>query len=252
MKKVYQILSIVVITAASCFPPAQGSQQQKEAKQTFTFDYTPKTSNKPGSSNMVLAFLKPTYAAQFQLSHNELFKNFQKGISSDVEELIIVKGFTLKGPYTAYDEMIYQDKKAVDMVITIEINPEFTSAEGHWTTHTSTYLGTISTTYTYAGKVSLVGKINISGVEPMSYQKIWSKSVSIPNIENIPITTSTSYSRMLSHTELLNTDPSVYNAIGAALQAQYEGIMNKMEAHFSAEELMSLKPQINELKGKKG
>ena len=224
-----------------------------ETKQTFTFDYTPKESNKAGSASMVLAFMRPYYAASFTLYRNELFQSFGKGLSSDIEELIIAKGFTLKGPYQGYDEMVFEDKKNTDMVITIEINPQFAAAEGGWTAHQ--HLNLLSTapsynTYSYAGKVSLVGKINLSGVEPLTNEKIWSKSVLIPNVENIDIITSGTYANPVNSQELLN-DPS-YNAIGKALQAQYNGILDKISAHFSVEEFNTLKSQIKELKSKKG
>ena len=234
--------------------PAKKVADPVASKQTFTFDYTPKEGNKPGSASMVLAFMRPYYAASFTLYRNELFQSFGKGLASDIEELIIAKGFTLKGPYQGYDEMVFDDKKSTEMVISIEINPEFTAAEGEWTPHQHLNLLSMApsyNTYSYAGKVSLVGKINLSGVEPLTNEKIWSKSVSIPNVENIQIVTSGTYESPVNSQELMN-DPSVYNAVGKALQAQYNGIMDKVSAHFSVEEFNTLKSQIKELKSKKG
>lgn len=96
-----------------------------------------------------------------------------------------------------------------------------------------------------------MGKINLSGVEPLTNEKIWTKSVNIPNVENINIETSNKYNRMLTAVELVN-DPGVYNAIGKALRQQYAGIMDKIAAHFNADEFATLKGQIKELKSKKG
>ncbi|MEO6520605.1 MAG: hypothetical protein ABIN91_02935 [Mucilaginibacter sp.] len=47
-------------------------------------------------------------------------------------------------------------------------------------------------------------------------------------------------------------DPNVYNAFGLALQEQYKAITQKIDAHFDPQEIASLKPQIKELKSKKG
>lgn len=251
MKKVEVLMFLLLL--CSCTVSKQAATPI-EAKQTFTFDYTLKETNKPGAASMVLAFMRPYYAASFSLWRNELFQSFGKGLSSDIEELIIAKGFTLKGPYQGYDEMVFEDKKNTDMVITIEINPQFTAAEGKWTAHE--HLNLLSTapsynTYSYAGKVSLVGKINLSGVEPLTNEKIWSKSVLIPNVENIDIITSGTYTTPVNSQELME-DPTVYNAVGKALQAQYTGIMDKVAAHFSVEEFKTLKSQIKELKSKKG
>ena len=235
---------------AGCFTAQQTATQ---TKQTFTFDYTPKQTAKSGSVGMVVALLKPRYATDFQESaSNELFKSFQTALGNDIEELIIGKGFTMKGPYQAFDEMVYADKQRTDIAIQIEISPQFTAVEGNWKSRLNFALvGGSTTTWTYAGKLSLIGKINLSGIEPLTHEKIWSKSVSIPNVENVAIQTSNRYERPLQGSEIY-FDPGVYNAVGRALNAQYEGIMDKVAAHFNADEFMTLKNQIKELKSKKG
>lgn len=244
MKKVLLFL-VPVFLFGGCFAP----QKAVQTKQTFTFDYTPKEGHKSGSANMLCAFVKPYYAAEFTSGNGELFKSFQNALGNDIEELIIGKGFTLKGPYLAFDEMVFEDKKRTDILIQIEIAPRFTAHEGGWKSNYA--ILTNSTSYTYAGTVSLVGKINLSGVEPLTNEKIWSKSVLIPNVENITIETTRKYSRVLNDVELIS-DPGVYNALGKALMTQYSGIMDKIAAHFNVEEFNSLKTQIKELKSKKG
>jgi hypothetical protein len=198
---------------------------------------------------MVLAFIKPYYAVKFTAGGTELFKRFRDALGTDIEELIIAAGFTLKGPYSAFDEMVIGDKKVIDLAIRIEIEPEFTSVEGSWQKHTS-LLGTAYDTYTYSGKASLVGKINILGIEPLTNERVWTISVSIPNVENVQIATTNKYSRQLLSNEILQ-DPGVYNAIGQALDQQYKGILDKIAAHCTADELGSYKALIKELKSKK-
>jgi hypothetical protein len=240
------LLATTVWLMAGCFAP----QQAVQTKQTFTFEYTPKETNKAGSANMVLALVRPYYAADFTSGSGELFKSFQNALTEDINELILAKGFSLKGPYQGFDEMVFDDKKNTEMLIEIEIAPRFTAQEGGWRTNVS-LLGPNYNSYSYSGKVSLVGKINLSGVEPLTHEKIWSKSVSIPNVEDIPIETSAKYTRILRPIELIN-DPGVYNALGKALMTQYTGIMDKIAAHFNVEEFNTMKSQVKELKSKKG
>jgi hypothetical protein len=156
----------------------------------------------------------------------------------------------MKGPYQSHDEMIFEDKKRTDILIQIEIAPQFAAFEGGWKTNVS-ILGSAYSTYTYNAKVSLIGKINLSGSEPLTNEKIWSKSVLIPAVENIELKSSNRYSAPVAWNEVRN-DPGIYNALGTALQAQYAGIMEKVAAHFNVEEFASLKGQIKELKAKKG
>lgn len=241
MQKV-SVLLLPLLFIASC----TATKQVEVSKQTFTFDYAPKQERKPGSANMTLAFIKPYYATKFTSAGTELFSRFKDALSNDIEELIVAKGFSLKGPYTAFDEMVFGDKKTIDMAIKIEIEPEFTSVDGHWQQHVSIPYNI----YTYSGTASLVGKINISGIEPLTNERLLTKSVSIPNIENIQIESTGKYYRPLQNNEIFQ-DPGIYNAIGRALSQQYNGILEKIAAHFDAEELGSYKQQIKELKSTK-
>lgn len=239
-------ISILIISLySSCFKPPQSGL----TKNTVTFEYIPKETLPSGSSKMVLAMVKPFYNEGFTIGESELFRRFKSALGSDIEEIIVAKGFNLLGPYEAIDEMIYSDKKKSDIFIQIEIEPRFTAHEGGWKS-SFTLSNTSRVLYRYAGIVSLVGKINISGIEPLTGQKIWAKSVSIPNVENIPIETSKKYDRILNDVELIH-DPAVYNELGKALAKQYNGILDKVTAHFNVQELTSMKNQIIELKSKK-
>ncbi len=242
-----RISLLLTFFISGCFTAKQPSTTTKN---TFTFEYSQKESTTLGSAKMLIAFVKPYYAEEFSSKSSELFTAFKKAIGNDIEELIISKGFSLKGPYESFDEMIFDDKKNTQILINIEISPRFTAHEGSWKSHLN-LLSPQNPTYSYIGKVSLVGKININGVEPLTNEKIWSKSVSIPNVENIQIETSERYSRVLNDLELIN-DPGVYNALGKALMTQYAGILDKISTHFSVAEFQSLKDQIKELKSKKG
>lgn len=238
-------IALVTILSSGCFAP----QQTVQTKQTYTFEFTPTASVKSGSAGFVVGLVRPMYPVTFHSSRTELFQNLRKSLGADIEELIIANGFSLKGPYDALDEMIFEDKKRTEMLIQIEIAPAFTAVQGEWRNNYNPLLGTNS--YSYSGKASLIGKITLTGMEPLTNEKIWVKSVSIPNIENIPIATTTRYSRPLNEIEILE-DPGVYNAIGNALQSQYKGIMEKVAIHFNIEEFNSLKSQIKELKSRKG
>lgn len=240
MKTIAMVFAALLLSCST-------THQTVQSKQTFSFDYAPKEAVKAGSVDMLLGLVHPQYVAGFQSSSNELFRQFKTAIGNDIEELIVAKGFNLKGPYESYDDMVFDDKKSTDVVIQIEMDPQFTAAEGTWK-NVFTMNGWM---VTYSGKVSLIGKINLSGVEPLTNQKIWSKSVSIPPIENIIIETSQKYDHVLSGWELYQ-DPGVYNAVGQALSLQYKSIMEKIAAQINAEEFISMQQELTELKAKKG
>lgn len=246
------VVAFVVLFAAS----ATQKHMPIATKQTFTFDYKTLSPARPGSANVTISLVRSHYAERLTYYNNiDIFANFQNSFEKDVEELLVDKGFRIKGPYQSFDEMVFNDKKDADIAIEIEIEPRFTAADGGWRGYVPFQLVASPTTqYYYSGTVSLTGKINMVGYEPLSHEKIWVKSVEIPNIVNIDVSTARrDFDRPVPGTDaaFLN-DVNVYNALGNAFKAQYNGILAKMDAHFDPQEFVSLKPQIKELKSKKG
>ena len=249
MKK--QLFSIGIFAIAIFTYVASSSPKEAQAPaQAITFDYATTSSEKPGSAGMLIALVNPKYAESFDIRGSALFDRFRKSLAADVEELLVAKGFTLKGPYETQDEMIFDDKKGSDIMILIEVSPDFTNAQGKWTEQFR-ISSTTPASYKYAGTCSLVGKINLTGIEPLTGEKIWVKSVLIPPVDNIVLQTQKAYTTN-TWSNLLYEDPGISNPIGVALQSSYKGILDKMATTFNPEELRSLKPQIKELKAKKG
>lgn len=250
-----QYLSFGILVVFAILFGASATQKAIVAppKQTFTFDYKTPSTIKPGSANITISLVRPRYAEKFAYENMELFTRFRDAMDKDVEELLSDKGFHLRGPYQSYDEMVFEDKKDADIAIQIEIMPELTAGQGGWRAYTPfTLTGKAPTLYFFTGTVSLVGKINLTGFEPLSHEKLWIKSVDIPAITDINISTASKDFESPAFNAAFFADPNVYNALGNALQQQYKGIMTKIDAHFDPREFTSLKSQIKELKSKKG
>jgi len=110
--------------------PSKNSSSTIQAKQTFVFDYKTASINNPGSANMLVSLVRPRYASKFSFGNSELFTHFREFMEKDIEELLIDKGYQVKGPYSNFDDMVFDDRKGSDIAIDIEIEPEFTAQEG--------------------------------------------------------------------------------------------------------------------------
>ena len=223
------------------------------SKQTFTYDYKSTNTAKPGSAGVLVTLIKPYYATAFAQSYGDadVFANFQKFMGDDIQELLIDKGYRIKSTYPTFDNMTYDEKKDVDVALEIEIVPSFTAAQGGWkAVRHIPFTGSVYYTYQYNGTVSLIGKINLYGLEPLSHEKIWIKSVPIPSITNIQINTSSELTQNVVNINFLN-DPNVYNALGSSLQHQYQLILSQIDTYLDPREFQDLKDQIKELKSKK-
>lgn len=157
--------------------------------------------------------------------------------------MLIAKGFNLKGTYSSYDEMVFTDKKDVQLLISLEIVPDITVVSGGWVRGMSTNKQEI---WAYRGVVTLGGKINIWGVEPMSNEKVYVKSIVIPTVENISLDSKGYYLNALDAAKRL------YNPMGDAYLQIYTNIIEKINVQLDPQEMLTLKKEIKELKAKKG
>jgi hypothetical protein len=173
-------------------------------------------------------------------------------MGDDIQQLLNDKGFNiLNKSYGSFDEISYSDKKDVQIALDIRIVPAFTAPDGGWSEYRIFNLsGAPDITYGYTGTVSLAGHIVIKGIEPMTNQQIFTKSLEIPTVQNIPIKTSHRLSAARVSAEFFD-EPSVYNALGTALQQSYTNIMHQIDVYLDPQELGSYLPEVKELKAKK-
>lgn len=243
----------MLLVLLGCAAPRSASTV---SKQTFNFDYKTSTLSQPGSANLLVGLVRPKYAEQFRNGQSELFASFRQYMGNDIEELLVDRGYRIKGPFDSFDDMIFEDRKDADIALEVEIVPEFTAREGSWSTYRNIFSVSANSAnkvyYGYTGTASLIGKINLIAYEPLSHQKIWVKSVPIPPVQNINLSTA---NKRLEGTNLTNefyNDVAVYNAIGTALSQQYASTFKKIDIQLDPREFEALRTQIRELKAKKG
>lgn len=246
--------SIWIVLLLSC---AASKPSLTPSKQTFNFDYKSSTLSKSGSANLLVGLIRPKYGEGFANGGSELFASLRQYMGNDIEELLVDRGYRIKGPFDSFDDMIFEDRKDAEIALEVEIVPEFTAIQGSWKTHIPLFQkskvpGVVNTYYSYTGSASLVGKINLIAYEPLSHQKIWVKSVPIPPIPNINLSTSSNRLEGTNLTNAFYNDVAVYNAIGTALSQQYASIFKKIDTQLDPREFEALRTQIKELKAKKG
>lgn len=239
------VSSIIIGLAFLTYIASTSTAVPIETRKVFTFDYTPKSFVKAGSANFLLAFTSPKFKHSDYnfLGGLDLYSKLQTSFQADTEEMLIAKGFNLKGTFATYDEMVFNDKKEVQLLFSIEIVPSITNISGGWIKGQNSNNQTI---WAYEGVVTLGGKINISGIEPLTNEKVFVKSVIIPNVEYIQLDSKGYY------IDMMNAAKSLYNPMGEAYLKIYGNIIEKINAQFDPQEMLTLKGQIKELKAKKG
>jgi hypothetical protein len=239
------ISSVIFTLALLTYLASAPNAVPAESRKVFTFDYTPTSTSKAGSANFLLALTTPKFkhADNNFLGGYNLYTKLQESFQADIEETLIAKGFNIKGPYASYDEMVFTDKRDVQLLLHFEIVPSITTLSGGWAKGTNVNKQEI---WSYKGIVTLAGKINIYGVEPLSNEKVYVKSVAIPKVEDIQLDSKGYY---LNYLDAAST---LYNPIGEAYLKIYSNIIEKISTQLDPQEMLTLKKEIKELKAKKG
>jgi neuraminyllactose-binding hemagglutinin len=216
-----------------------------------TADYNFETTVIKGKqTSLVIAIVDSSMASgKTDNALNELSKALSVGLS----EIITKKGFKLKGPYQAYDDITYRDKKMIYLAIVpkmeINIGKTIQNRKSH------------KLYYHEEGIINMSGSLILSVDEPMTGQTFIKKRISLHDLniqEPYIFEEQTSYgdgSLIGKALDSLNADKILQNnlevAKASALTKFYKNAMSKIEQYLDREEMISFKEDILKLKGLK-
>lgn len=240
------VLSLLVIALGAVTFWASVTQKQVALK-TPSYSWTPPTTE-PIPNKFTFALIHPHYADNSWELYDP-FRTFSQSLAGDTEELLTARGYSIRGPFKTRDEMVYADKEVCDLALIIEVDPTFKFVEGGFSVIGQCKDG--STGYGIKdGVLAIYGKINLVALEPLTGEKLWVKSVEIPEQRTEKINVKTGYCNATFLT-FITKQNAVQNAVIDLLQAGYTGILDKMWNHLEPSEFERLKPTIEQLKKSK-
>ena len=159
-------------------------------REIIVFDYTPTKEATPGSANVTFAVVGTQIGTNFGGNASPLFRDFAGSMTNDFMEVLTAQGFGVRGPFSTYDEILFPDKQASDLILTakFEINPDLGNVPLEVTYYSSErYRPSAGTLYldmpVGAAKpnqvVIIKGNINLTISESLTNEKVWTKSVPI-------------------------------------------------------------------------
>ncbi|MBK7806975.1 MAG: hypothetical protein IPJ51_11805 [Saprospiraceae bacterium] len=216
------------------------------------YDFSPPSSVASGSAGIKVGLIEPNYDGNFIYSNKSPFGQFRKSMGSDFEEILTSRGFTIKGPFEAYDLMTYSDKTECELGLDINIDLNIIETSGGWDhipPQTNPYAMRRGNYSRYGGTLNLSGKITIAVIETFTRQKLLVKSIPVPQ-ENIVVQAEADYNFNSIGVPL--EDPGVHNPIAAALSNFYKSTMKRGYDMLSKEELAHVQTQVAEIREKAG
>lgn len=250
MKKFLFIFSLVVLTSCG----STSSVAKKEvARYNPNFDYTPPERANPRSADITVALINPVFADEDPNKLVAPYSTFIENMANDFEEMLIAKGFSLRGPFKTRDEMVYGDKKNSDIALEISISLK---DEGglELKRNSKTNWGRIIDKnakdviyYTTGGTFYHFGNIIIEATDPFTGEKFWKKTVALPR-KKITAQGNQTWSGKPTAEQMLSKDTGVYNPIAKALEEYYQEAIKTAWRHIDVNEMQMIKKEIEKSK----
>lgn len=220
-----------------------------------TYDYSPPQHEKPKSAQVVFLLVDPSYQEKFKYSNYKLFSDFSKAMAADYNEALTAKGYTVRGPFEYYDQVVYSDKKESDLMLSVEIDFDLNDQNINWMPHQYYISGKgkyvqYGTNYSIGGFFVLSGKINIVVSEPITREKLWAKSIPLKQ-KQIPVSSYYYHEQLKNYNIPFSKDPLIINPITKALEEYYQYVFNTSWNHLDPNELTPLKKEVVEIREKK-
>lgn len=226
-----------------------GNVASKAPKYNPNFDYTPPQRENPRSAGITIALINPVFTGEDPNKLVPPYSTFIENMADDFEEMLIAKGFSLRGPFASRDEMVYGDKKNSDIALEINISLK---EEGNLQLKKKTNWAQAlnkkaSNHYTVGGTFYHFGNIIIEATDPFTGEKFWKKTVALPRKE-IVAQGNQVWTGKPTPTQMLSLDTGIYNPVAKALESYYQDAIKTAWRHIDVEEMKMIKKQIEKSK----
>lgn len=186
--------------------------------------------------DVTIGIVKSTKPANF--APGDCGADFADNFDKTLYEMMLAKGMNTKGPFGSRDEMTFPDKKGSDLLVAPQLELKIAFTE----TGSSAHMNSVSITY----DIVFGGALVLTAIEPLSAEKMWFKRIELPTTtKKVEIQSAGGGKDAASVANQLN------NACDATLMDFYNKSMPEVSRYFSADEMLNLKKQSQELREKK-
>ena len=245
------IATITIVFLSGCgLLKDLASNEPPMQRMTMTFDYSPPTEGVSRFNGISFILLNPQFAEDEENITEEPFKTFANNMGKDFEEMMTQRGYTYKGPYDTYDELVYSEKKSSDFILEVEIDYTwqgvsdalYKKAKHNYVTGQSTYY------YGFNGDITLGGKVNLTLTEPQTKTKLWVKNIPMPQ-QTFLLKSEKMY---ISVNAITFQDVGLYNSVVPPLEKMYDKAMQLAWNHLEPEELKVKQGEADEIRNDAG
>lgn len=235
-----KLLAIVLVSIAfsGCFAPkaTTTATQRVPAK----FDYSPPSREAAGSSNLVIALVKPRFVGENPEYYVSPFNEMASSMANDFEELLTAKGFAIRGPFGSRDEMVYNDKQnsSFALEVHIDLNPQYNR---HYKYDPG--LGAIvAPSYKITDEITIGGNLTITASSPQYGEKLWKKNIPLSR-SSFTYTSNLKWPALPSIADEVRQDNGFYNELTRELERFYTEAMQLSWQQIEVSEMKTIADQ---------
>jgi hypothetical protein len=254
------ILTILCLVIIACVT----YQPMPTSPATYKFGgYTIPESKRPASVRFTVAIVEPAYKEVISKTYTRVVKSFSGSIGSGLDQILVAKGMTTKGPYGSLDELPYPDKKNSNLTLTetvfIQTVEQADSKGAPGYAQSNTYYtnsqGRNVLCEVASGKLTVDVWLTFELREPLSAEKMWIKKLDLGTLERSYQVGVEKYmyqdpsnpwvQQWRYGEEQFNTKP---DALASILNEVFPKIMESAWVYLNTEELLKLNEKVNEIR----
>lgn len=231
---------LLALTAGAC-ATAGGSAPAFNPQ----FNYTPPQEAKPGASDVTIALVSPSYSQGQLWTRMAPWTTFSRDMSGDFDKLLAARGFLVKGPFPAYDQMVFPDKEGSDLVLVPSLDVSV-DLQNMSVAQVDLFTGNRR----MKGAALLGGRVDLVLEESLTGTRMWVKDIPVP-----PKSVDWTMSKWIPKNDQVTQadiyqDPGFVNAIGPVLESLYDEVLKDAWAYLSPNEVKLVKAQSLPLRKK--
>lgn len=247
------ILAILCVVPASKCRAQERSAQKVPEPYVADFSYAPEARKSPGSAGVVFAVAAPDLVSDPRTPWPPApqFAKLSDAFRENLSDILLAKGFVVRGPFSSYDLIPYSDKKAIDVYLISSIEIRTTTPEAAYRMEDI--------------KIEVAGNVTLKLREITTGELLWTKSIPL---ESFKISGASGWEAIqwkgLADTRDVGNDQvkkpiayielgtQNYNDIAQGVEERYPALMSTIAGLIDPAEMRIIKRQAQELKRKKG
>lgn len=204
-----------------------------------------------GSGSMIdAAALQDPKVAAWVKPRKDLFDEFSSSMRNDFFSLMSCKGYTTKGPYASFEEIVFPDRLASDLSLVPEIDLRVVANAEPVEASLSSMVpglsilkrGVAGTKLKGVGSIS--GRITLAIRESVTDTRMWTRSIEIPT-ETFEFVTQNEYpeTSKVFFNEVVTGDPAFIQALAPKVAAVYKKALTTAWNFTNSQEMRLVKAQ---------